>query len=121
MPTLMARKYSTANAARFFQEKQKSAAIAPTWNAPMKMDVIQLIFPPWAARPIKTSVLGRVFNRGGLTRKGWGAVDVLLIVSASVVVGSTVFAKICSFNGDNLHLTVSVLAWKCCDSGHFFP
>ncbi len=47
MPTLMAKKYMTAKAARFFQEKQKRAATAPKWKRAMTMAVIQLMRPCW--------------------------------------------------------------------------
>ncbi|MGD0905394.1 MAG: hypothetical protein ABR924_21075 [Terracidiphilus sp.] len=47
MPTLMAKKYVMAKAARFFQEKQKSAAMAPTWKRTMTTVVIQLMRPCW--------------------------------------------------------------------------
>ena len=38
MPTLMAKKYMTKKTARFAQEKKNRAAMAPTWNRPMKME-----------------------------------------------------------------------------------
>src|SRR5438105_2962797 len=57
IPTLMAKKYMMTKAARFVQEKKKSAAIAPTWNRPMAMVVIQLMRPCWCSRPIRRSCL----------------------------------------------------------------
>src|SRR5580704_4895350 len=57
MPTLIAKKYMMANAARFFHEKKKSAAMAPTWKRPMKMVVIQLMRPSWCSRPMRRSCL----------------------------------------------------------------
>ncbi len=57
MPTLMARKYMMQKAARFFQEKKKSAARAPTWKRPMAMVVIQLTWPCWCSRPMRRSCL----------------------------------------------------------------
>jgi hypothetical protein len=45
MPKLVAihqRNMATKNA---FQEKKKSATMAPTWNRPMKVEVTQLISP----------------------------------------------------------------------------
>src|SRR4051812_25326673 len=57
MPTLIAKKYMIAKAARFFHEKKKRAAMAPTWNAPMAMVVIQLMRPCWYSRPMRRSCL----------------------------------------------------------------
>src|ERR1700722_7912230 len=61
MPMLMANIYNTAATNTAFQEKKKSAAMAPTWNAAIKMAVIQLNLPLCAARPnVGTSLLGEL-------------------------------------------------------------
>ena len=43
--------------ARFFHEKKKSAAMAPTWKRPIAMVVIQLMRPCWCSRPMRRSCL----------------------------------------------------------------
>src|SRR5271170_8363718 len=57
MPMLIAKKYMMKKTARFFHEKKKRAAMAPTWKSPMAMVVIQLMRPCWCSRPMRRSCL----------------------------------------------------------------
>src|SRR5580698_5899684 len=57
MPMLIAKKYMMRKAARFFHEKKKRAAMAPTWKSPMAIVVIQLMRPCWCSRPMRRSCL----------------------------------------------------------------
>src|ERR1700721_2605536 len=98
MPTLIAKKYMTTKAARFFQEKKKRAAMAPTWKSPMAMVVIQLMRPCWCSRPMRRSCL--IFwvtsAPAGTT---WASFGGFFIGAASMVLRGVIFSLFLGVGG----------------------
>ena len=98
MPTLMAKKYMMKKAARFFQEKKKSAAMAPTWKSPHgdggdPVDAALLVLAAHAE--VLLDLLGDFGDGRDDRRPAWGRslLELLRMVRRGVIC----FAFLCRF------------------------
>jgi hypothetical protein len=104
MPTLIAKKYVMSATPRFFHEKQKSAAIAPTWNRPITIAVIQLTRPSWCSRPMRRSCF--TFSATSAARRRAASISAGVIAGVVVaeLTGRAASAVVSSINAGDIIL-----------------